>query len=195
MPRRARRAGAARAARAHRQSGADVIHGHSSRHLRAIEVYRGKPVFYGCGDFLDDYEGIPGHAPYRPDLTLMYFPVLDAATGLLGGPEAVPMRIRHVRLAHALDEDVAWLRETLAQQGERFGVRVERIERAEGEENVLGAGKSERQPLQWALEGASVAASATRLKPPGGCAGTGRTAPRAAGCRRESGIDRTSARS
>lgn len=106
---------------------ADVIHGHSSHHVRAIEVYRGKPVFYGCGDFLNDYEGIPGHAQYRPDLTLMYFPVLDAVTGLLSGLEAVPMRIRHFRLTHACDEDVAWLHETLAQQGERFGVRVERV--------------------------------------------------------------------
>nr|WP_255219018.1 CapA family protein [Paraburkholderia kururiensis] len=105
---------------------ADVIHGHSSHHVRAIEVYRGKPVFYGCGDFMNDYEGIPGHAQYRPDLTLMYFPVLDAATGLLSGLEAVPMRIRHFRLTHARDEDIAWLHETLAQQGERFGVRVER---------------------------------------------------------------------
>lgn len=105
---------------------ADVIHGHSSHHVRAIEVYRGKPVFYGCGDFMNDYEGIPGHAQYRPDLTLMYFPVLDAATGVLSGLEAVPMRIRHFRLTHARDEDIAWLHETLAQQGERFGVRVER---------------------------------------------------------------------
>jgi poly-gamma-glutamate synthesis protein (capsule biosynthesis protein) len=105
---------------------ADVIHGHSSHHVRAIQVYRGKPVFYGCGDFLNDYEGIPGHTQYRPDLTLMYFPVLDAATGLLSELAAVPMRIRHFRLEHASHDDVAWLHETLAQQGERFGVRVER---------------------------------------------------------------------
>mgnify|MGYP001558666949 CR=1 FL=1 len=39
-------------------SGIDIVHGHSSHHLRRIEVYRGKLVLYGCGDFLDDYEGI-----------------------------------------------------------------------------------------------------------------------------------------
>ena len=35
----------------------DVIHGHSSHHVKAIEVYNGKLVLYGCGDFRNDYEG------------------------------------------------------------------------------------------------------------------------------------------
>ncbi|HEY5602248.1 MAG TPA: CapA family protein, partial [Gammaproteobacteria bacterium] len=34
----------------------DVIHGHSSHHFMGIEVYKDKPVIYGCGDFLNDYE-------------------------------------------------------------------------------------------------------------------------------------------
>ena len=34
------------------------MHGHSSHHPRPIEVYRGKLILYGCGDLVDDYEGI-----------------------------------------------------------------------------------------------------------------------------------------
>lgn len=45
---------------AHRliEAGVDMIHGHSSHHPMGIEVHQGRPVLYGCGDFLNDYEGI-----------------------------------------------------------------------------------------------------------------------------------------
>jgi poly-gamma-glutamate synthesis protein (capsule biosynthesis protein) len=55
-------------------AGFDVIHGHSSHHPKAIEVYREKPILYGCGDFINDYEGITGYDEFRSELTLMYFP-------------------------------------------------------------------------------------------------------------------------
>jgi poly-gamma-glutamate capsule biosynthesis protein CapA/YwtB (metallophosphatase superfamily) len=28
-----------------------VIHGHSSHHPKGIEIYRDRPILYGCGDF------------------------------------------------------------------------------------------------------------------------------------------------
>ncbi|MFD2270191.1 CapA family protein [Undibacterium arcticum] len=62
-------------------AGVDVVHGHSAHHVKGIEVYHGRPILYGCGDFLNDYEGIGGYEAYRSDLALMYFPTLDAATG------------------------------------------------------------------------------------------------------------------
>ncbi|WP_043285452.1 CapA family protein [Paraburkholderia oxyphila] len=105
---------------------ADVIHGHSSHHIRGIEVYRGKPVLYGCGDFLNDYEGITGNESYRPDLTLMYFPEVDPTGGALVALTAVPMQIRHLRVGHAPDEGVSWLYATLQRECGRFGVDVER---------------------------------------------------------------------
>jgi poly-gamma-glutamate capsule biosynthesis protein CapA/YwtB (metallophosphatase superfamily) len=58
-------------------AGVDVVHGHSSHHVKGIEVYKNKPIIYGCGDFLNDYEGISGHEEFRSDLSLMYFPVID----------------------------------------------------------------------------------------------------------------------
>ena len=55
---------------AHRliDGGFDLVHGHSSHHPRPIELYRGRLVLYGCGDFIDDYEGIGGYraVPTRP---------------------------------------------------------------------------------------------------------------------------------
>lgn len=108
---------------------ADIVHGHSSHHIRGIEIHRGKPVLYGCGDFLNDYEGIPGHENYRPDLTLMYFPVVDPASGTLVEFTAAPMQIRHLRVGRAPDEGAAWLHATLSRESARYGVDVVRDER------------------------------------------------------------------
>jgi poly-gamma-glutamate synthesis protein (capsule biosynthesis protein) len=35
--------------------GADIVFGHSGHVFRGIEIYRGKPIFYCAGDFIDDY--------------------------------------------------------------------------------------------------------------------------------------------
>lgn len=104
---------------------ADVIHGHSSHHIKAIEIYCGKLILYGCGDFLNDYEGISGNENYRPDLTLMFFPSVDPASGTLLELTAVPMRIRHLRAERAPDEGASWLHATLSRESARYGVTVE----------------------------------------------------------------------
>lgn len=36
-------------------AGAAVVFGHSPHVFRGVELYRGRPIFYGCGDFIDDY--------------------------------------------------------------------------------------------------------------------------------------------
>lgn len=36
-------------------TGADIVFGHSSHHVQGIEVFRGKPIVYGAGGFIDDY--------------------------------------------------------------------------------------------------------------------------------------------
>lgn len=42
-------------ARALIDAGADIIFGHSCHVFRGIEVYKGKPIFYSTGNFIDDY--------------------------------------------------------------------------------------------------------------------------------------------
>jgi poly-gamma-glutamate capsule biosynthesis protein CapA/YwtB (metallophosphatase superfamily) len=102
----------------------DVVHGHSSHHPKAIEVYRGRPILYGCGDLLNDYEGIRGYEEYRTDLSLMYFPVLDTDTRTLVGLAMAPIQIRGFRLRRPEPPDVAWLRERLDLECRRFGHKV-----------------------------------------------------------------------
>lgn len=103
----------------------DVIHGHSSHHPKAIEVHCGKLILYGCGDFIDDYEGIPGHEEYRDDLVLMYLAALDSKTGKLTRLRLVPFQIKNFRLNRPSAADVAWLRQVLDREGRPFGTRVE----------------------------------------------------------------------
>lgn len=107
------------------EAGVDIIHGHSSHHPLGIERYRDKPIFYGCGDFLNDYEGIGGKETFRGDLSLMYFVTMDTARGTLSSLEMVPMQIKRFRLNRASDDDVRWLAETLGRECGKLGAGVE----------------------------------------------------------------------
>jgi poly-gamma-glutamate synthesis protein (capsule biosynthesis protein) len=113
---------------AHRlvDGGVDIVHGHSSHHVRAVEIYRGKLILHGCGDFIDDYEGIGGHEAYRDDLRVLYFAVVDRGTGRLAQLRMVPMRARQMRLHPAEPEDVGYLAGLLDRISRPAGTRVDR---------------------------------------------------------------------
>ena len=105
-------------------AGVHVVHGHSSHHVKGIEVYKDHPVLYGCGDFLTDYEGISGHEAYRDDLGLMYFPVLDPASGHLLRLEMTPTRLRNLRVNLASRGEAHWLADVLNREGRSLGTNV-----------------------------------------------------------------------
>ncbi len=127
-----------RVAREHRDfaraaigAGVDLVHGHSSHHPIGMEVWHGRLVLYGCGDFINDYEGIAGHEQYRPWLRLMYLPEL-AADGSLLALRMFPFRSRRLRLEAAGPEETRWLARRLdaacaALGGARVTVREEEL--------------------------------------------------------------------
>ena len=102
----------------------DLVHGHSSHHPKGIEVYRGKTVLYGCGDLLNDYEGIQGHESFRPELALMYFPVIDTRSGELAALTLAPVRTRRFRLQRASAQETAWLAAMMDRECRRLGTCV-----------------------------------------------------------------------
>jgi poly-gamma-glutamate capsule biosynthesis protein CapA/YwtB (metallophosphatase superfamily) len=104
-----------------------VVHGHSSHHPKGIEIYRNRLILYGCGDFLNDYEGIRGYEEFRDDLCLMYFADFDADSPGLVNLEMVAFQIRKFRLNVASDEDTEWLRATIERESGRFGVHLRRV--------------------------------------------------------------------
>jgi poly-gamma-glutamate capsule biosynthesis protein CapA/YwtB (metallophosphatase superfamily) len=112
---------------AHRllDGGVTLVHGHSSHHPRALEVYNQKLVLYGCGDFLTDYEGIGGYEEFRGDLALMYFPMIDVQSGQLIQLRMVPMCVRRMQATRASSSDAEWLGDTLSRASSPFGERID----------------------------------------------------------------------
>lgn len=107
------------------EAGMDLVHGHSSHHILGIEVYREKLIIYGCGDFINDYEGIWGYEKFRGDLSVMFFPCLEVETGKLKGLRLVVMQMKKFRLVRASLKDVKWLKEVLNREGQGRGTSVE----------------------------------------------------------------------
>ncbi len=106
------------------KAGVAIVHGHSSHHPRAIEIYRDRLILYGCGDFLNDYEGIRGYERYRDDLALMYFADLEPAAGCLRALRIIPLQIKRFRLAHPSVSDIDFAQQTLDRESRQFGTRV-----------------------------------------------------------------------
>jgi poly-gamma-glutamate synthesis protein (capsule biosynthesis protein) len=80
---------------------ADIVHGHSSHHPLPVEVYRERLVLYGCGDLVNDYEGIGPHGNLRSDVGCLYLATLGVPDGALRRLEIVPMQLRRFRLERA----------------------------------------------------------------------------------------------
>jgi len=104
--------------------GVDLIHGHSSHHPGPVEVFGGKLVLYGCGDCINDYEGITGHERYRGDLRLLYFASLHPGTGALAALRMAPLQARNLRLHRAPQADARWLATAVERASSRFGSLV-----------------------------------------------------------------------
>jgi poly-gamma-glutamate synthesis protein (capsule biosynthesis protein) len=104
------------------EGGADLVHGHSSHHARGFEVHRERLILYGCGDFINDYEGIGGHEDYRGDLAVAYF--VRLVDGRLWELSLLPFQSRRLRLRRASAADAGWLLATLNRECRPFGAEL-----------------------------------------------------------------------
>ncbi|MEV6330521.1 CapA family protein [Streptomyces sp. NPDC051909] len=106
-------------------AGADIVHGHSSHHPRPLEAYRGRLVLHGCGDLVNDYEGITGQQQYRDDLRLLHLVSVHDEDGGLAEVRLVPLRSRRLRLERAGERDLAWLHDVLGRISRPYGMRID----------------------------------------------------------------------
>lgn len=67
------------------EAGADVVFGHSCHVVRGVELYRGRPIIYSAGDFVDDYAVDPVE---RNDEAFIF--IVSAEGGTVTGLELVP---------------------------------------------------------------------------------------------------------
>jgi poly-gamma-glutamate capsule biosynthesis protein CapA/YwtB (metallophosphatase superfamily) len=122
--------------------GVDVLFGHSSHHPRPAEVYRDRAILYGCGDLLNDYEGISGHEAWRPELVVAWVLDLDG-TGAVRRLGVAPFRLRRLRLERASPDDRAWLCERLT----RVSLPFRGVLRDEGEETLRLVSADDPRPV------------------------------------------------
>lgn len=104
----------------------DIIHGHSSHHVLAMEVYKEKPVLYGCGDFINDYEGIDTQQIFRDDISMMFFITMNAKSKKLTDVTLVPLIKHQFSLKKLSEEDFWYLESNINQIGKQFFTWVKR---------------------------------------------------------------------
>jgi poly-gamma-glutamate synthesis protein (capsule biosynthesis protein) len=107
------------------RAGIDLVHGHSSHHPKAVEVHRGRLILYGCGDLINDYEGISGYDEFRGDLRLLHRVSVDPS-GALVAAELLPFQSHRLRLRRTEPLDTGWLATLLDESSRDFGVRARR---------------------------------------------------------------------
>jgi len=88
-------------------------------------VYRGRLILYGCGDFINDDEGIGGHEEFRADLGLMYVPILAASSGTLRKLAMPATGVCRFRVGRAHPDNANWIQATLGCESRRFGTCIQ----------------------------------------------------------------------
>jgi poly-gamma-glutamate synthesis protein (capsule biosynthesis protein) len=105
--------------------GVDVIHGHSAHIVQGIEIYKGRPILYDTGNFLDDYWKFP----FLPDNVSFLF-LLDMHAN---GPQRLhmtPIRLHPLPLRIATGNDRRSIMDRLRRSSARFGTEL--VEHADG---------------------------------------------------------------
>ena len=115
-----------RFARAIIDRGADIYYGHSAHVFQGVEIYRGKPILYDTGDFVDDYAV---HPNLRNDWSFLFKVSLEGS--VLGRLELFPVTLPYarVKLAKGGEKEAIMERmeELSAEMGTAFVRREDRL--------------------------------------------------------------------
>jgi poly-gamma-glutamate synthesis protein (capsule biosynthesis protein) len=103
---------------------ADVVHGHSAREALPMEVYRGKLILYGCGDVINDLEGVKGPAGAPINGTCLYAVTLARVGGDLQRLQILPFQLRRFQLCNVEPEVATARRLRLAEACAAFGTSI-----------------------------------------------------------------------
>jgi poly-gamma-glutamate capsule biosynthesis protein CapA/YwtB (metallophosphatase superfamily) len=115
-----------RFARAVVDRGADVYYGHSAHVFQGVEVYRGKPILYDTGDFIDDYAVDPD---LRNDRSFLF--CISMEDGDLRRLELFPVVLPYARVELAGGEEreaiFALIQDLSAEMDTTFERREDRL--------------------------------------------------------------------
>jgi poly-gamma-glutamate capsule biosynthesis protein CapA/YwtB (metallophosphatase superfamily) len=110
-----------RFARAVVDLGADVYYGHSAHVFQGVEVYRGKPILYDTGDFIDDYAVDPD---LRNDRSLLFGVSVEG--GELRRLELFPVVLPYARVVLAEDAEREAILDRMASLSGEMGTTFDR---------------------------------------------------------------------
>ena len=98
-----------------------MVHGHSAHVIQGIEVYRGRPIVYDAGDYVDDYVVKPH---LQNDRSVRVELVVEDS--VLDRLHVAPVEIVDERVERATREVAAWVRDRMRTLSSEFGTTVER---------------------------------------------------------------------
>ena len=100
--------------------GADLIHGHSAHIFQGIEIYNGKPIIYGAGDFIDDYMVYPDQ---HNDHSFLFKAIItkDGIQKI----ELIPVYISEMQVNLAKDELAHKILNHMKKLSAEFGTKLE----------------------------------------------------------------------
>lgn len=89
--------------------GVDLVYGHSSHHIRGLELYHGKLILYGAGDLINDYEGFSnaGDEAYSRQGAIFAIDI-DPHTGCTLSVVAIPTLMDSLSLRRVTRETRYW---------------------------------------------------------------------------------------
>lgn len=99
--------------------GADLYWGHSNHTPQGIELYKGKPILYSTGNFLDDYAV---DAAERNDLSFLF--LLELERGRLSRILLHPVCIEDLSVRLAKDREIVFLERTMQAKCASFGSKL-----------------------------------------------------------------------
>lgn len=103
--------------------GADLYYGHSAHLFQGVEVYRGKPILYDTGDFIDDYAVDP---VLRNDWSLLFVATIDR--GICHRLEMYPVVLSFARVFRATGSDCEAIRTRMEGLCAELGTSLQRVE-------------------------------------------------------------------
>ncbi len=99
-------------------AGADIFHGHSAHIFQGIEIYKGKPIMYDTGDFIDDYYV----GPEKNDQQLLY--LITANASGVKSFELLPVLISECQVSQTAGEVFDEIYERIKMLSSAMGTEV-----------------------------------------------------------------------
>jgi poly-gamma-glutamate synthesis protein (capsule biosynthesis protein) len=100
-------------------AGADVFFGHSAHNFQGIELYKGRPIIYDAGDFVDDYVVDPA---LRNDWGLLFR--LEAQGSVVRRLELIPVVIQQRQVNRATGSERTAIADRITRLSAELGTAI-----------------------------------------------------------------------